>query len=380
MAALIACVYLCLRRGNAFAPDITPPVSLRRWAAALFAAIFLSHVWWLLFYLYSNDIHSVSYVGIAVVDGMSLLITLAGTLLSMLQDRKRPLWPLIVAMIPYMVLLALTPIYSGLLNIVIAYVLLIYACFTIYMVFAVRQYGHWLRDNYADLEHKEVWMSHVLVAVVLLLIISYGFDSGDIVSGYILQILCFVLFAFLLWRVETLPKLEVPQTEEQTEEPAAELPLDTKELQADMKTETKEPKPKLSVKEKQPQPLSSTFISTIDQLLAERCVETKLYLQHDLTAQQLAQAIGTNRSYLSLYFSHKGLTYNAYINDLRINHFTELYRKAAAEGKPVAIAQEMALESGYHSYSTFSLAFKQRMGQTATVWMRDIIFAKTELE
>ena len=65
---------------------------------------------------------------------------------------------------------------------------------------------------------------------------------------------------------------------------------------------------------------------------------------------------------------------------LRINHFTELYRKAAAEGKPVAIAQEMALESGYHSYSTFSLAFKQRMGQTATVWMRDIIFAKTELE
>ena len=320
-----------------------------------------------------------SYVVVSMVDGMSLLITLAGTLLSMLQDRKRPLWPLIVAMIPYMVLLALTPIYSGLLNIVISYVLLIYACFTIYMVFAVRQYGRWLRDNYADLEHKEVWI-HVLVAVVLLLIISYGFDSGDIVSGYILQILCFVLFAFLLWRVETLPKLEVPQTEEQTEEPAAELPLDTKELQADMKTETKEPKPKLSVKEKQPQTLSSTFISTIDQLLAERCVETRLYLQHDLTAQQLAQAIGTNRSYLSMYFSSKNTTYNAYINDLRINHFTELYRKAAAEGKPVAIAQEMALESGYHSYSTFSLAFKQRMGQTATVWMRDIIFAKTELE
>ena len=27
----------------------------------------------------------------------------------------------------------------------------------IYMVRATRQYGHWLRDNYADLEHKEVW-------------------------------------------------------------------------------------------------------------------------------------------------------------------------------------------------------------------------------
>ena len=29
----IAAVYLLLRKGNAFAPDITPPVRLRRWAA-----------------------------------------------------------------------------------------------------------------------------------------------------------------------------------------------------------------------------------------------------------------------------------------------------------------------------------------------------------
>ena len=29
------------------------------------------------------------------------------------------------------------------------------------MVCAIRTYGHWLRDNYADLEHKEVWQSFV---------------------------------------------------------------------------------------------------------------------------------------------------------------------------------------------------------------------------
>ena len=31
------------------------------------------------------------------------------------------------------------------------------------MVRALRQYGRWLRDNYADLEHKEVWQSFVVL-------------------------------------------------------------------------------------------------------------------------------------------------------------------------------------------------------------------------
>ena len=35
-------------------------------------------------------------------------------------------------------------------------------------------------------------------------------------------------------------------------------------------------------------------------------------------------------------------------------------------------AQQLASDSGYRSYSTFSLAFKQRMGQTVTAWMREL--------
>ena len=45
VAALIACIYLVLRRGNAFAPGVTPPVRLRRWTAAFFAVSFLGHIW-----------------------------------------------------------------------------------------------------------------------------------------------------------------------------------------------------------------------------------------------------------------------------------------------------------------------------------------------
>jgi len=66
----------------------------------------------------------------------------------------------------------------------------------------------------------------------------------------------------------------------------------------------------------------------------------------------------------------QGITYNAYINDLRINHFIDLYREAVAAQQPI-VAQQLASDSGYRSYSTFSLAFKQRMGQSVTAWMRE---------
>ena len=47
MAALIACLYLMLRRGNAIAPEVTSPVRLRRWTAAFFAVLAIGHLWYL---------------------------------------------------------------------------------------------------------------------------------------------------------------------------------------------------------------------------------------------------------------------------------------------------------------------------------------------
>ena len=81
--------------------------------------------------------------------------------------------------------------------------------------------------------------------------------------------------------------------------------------------------------------------------------------------------IGVNRSYLSNHFALEGITYNAYINGLRIRHFIKLYHEAVANRQPVT-AQQLAHQSGFRSYSTFSAAFKQIMGKTATEWMRNI--------
>ena len=345
----IAAVYLLLRRGNAFAPEVTPPVRLRRWAAAFFAVSALAHVWWLLFSLYSGDWNSVTCLLLAMLDCVLLFTTFAGMLLAMLQDRRRSVWPFLVAMIPFVLLMGVYMVYRStlLIQIIAAYLLLLGLVFTLYMVFAISRYGRWLNDNYADLENKKVWLCQVVALVSMLLFVLYVL-STDMVLIWIIHIVGLVLVGLLLWRVETLPELVDTIAVEETCTPPAQ--------------ETSQPSPLTSKPFNLP--------SNIEQQLQEHCLDTKLYLQHDLTLQQLALAIGTNRSYLSQYFSCKGITYNAYINDLRIQYFISRYQEVAAAGQPI-VAQQLANESGYHSYSTFSLAFKQRMGQSVTAWMHD---------
>lgn len=334
MLNVVAAVYLLLRRGNAIAPEVTSPVRLRRWAAAFMVATALSHIIWL-FYVYNPT--PAAYVIICGMDMLMLLPTMAGTLISMLQDRYRTVWPVLVMLIPAFILMSLCLIRGDdtLYLVVTIYVWSMYALMMLYMYFAVRRYGRWLRDNYADLENKEVWQSLLILAVFLLFFITYSITSeGRTVLAYLLQINSIIIVALLLWRVETLQQLSVSTS-----------PVDVS--------------------------APPTLPSNIGPLLKKHCEKGRLYLQHDLTLAQLAQAIGTNRYYLSQYFAQQGLTYNAYINGLRVNHFMNLYREAAAD-KRIVTAQQLALESGYRSYSTFSAAFKQNVGKTVTAWIHDV--------
>jgi len=101
MLAMMASCYLLLRRGNAFDPGITPPLRLRRWTATLFAAITLSHVWYLPMYiLTSKDWVNLIYLVGGLLDTMTVIPLAIVILLVMLQDRRRPLWPIGVLVAP----------------------------------------------------------------------------------------------------------------------------------------------------------------------------------------------------------------------------------------------------------------------------------------
>ena len=104
---LIACCYFLFRRGNAIAPDVVSPVRLRRWTAAFLGACTLSHLWYIpLIYLTSAEDIMMLYCVCAVFDFLTIFPLAIAVLCTMLQDRRRPLWPIGVMMAPIIVGLA----------------------------------------------------------------------------------------------------------------------------------------------------------------------------------------------------------------------------------------------------------------------------------
>ena len=338
--SLIASCYMLFRRANAIVPDITSPVRLRRWAATFLAALALCHLWYMpMYFLSSSDDVMLGYLIAGLLDSLTIIPLTIVVLITMLQDRKRPLWPVWVMMAPLVLGLAwcIVSRSDDLLPVLYAYFLLMWVGLIIYMIRAIRRYRCWLRDNYADLEHKEVWQASVMLTIILLAYAFYSLDAGELLYEYAIEVIITVLICYLLWRIETLSDLSSPVN-------------DTEEVVDSRSTMVASP------------------ANNIGSLLKRYCEESQLYLQHDLTLLQLAKAIGTNRSYLSQHFSSQGMTYNAYINGLRIQHFIQLYHEAMAAHQLISV-QQLAHKSGFHSYSTFNAVFKQSMGMTASEWM-----------
>jgi AraC-like DNA-binding protein len=355
--AMLASCYLLFRQGNAFAKDVTPPARLRRWTAAFFAILALNHVWYMpIFFLSSSeDIRLCDLIG-GLLDSMTVFPLMIVVLFTMLQDRKRPLWPVAAMIAPLVIGNAynVATLSYDFLPWLYVYSLLMCIGIVIYMVRALKQYGHWLRDNYADLEHKEVWQSFVVLAIMLLVFVVYAFIYKGMAYLYAMLVISAVLICYLLWRVETLSDLSTP-----IQSDTAIVVDDAADLNVpDKRGCGISPVAKLSLSQ------------NIGPLLKQYCEESQLYLQHDISVSQLANLIGTNRLYLSQHFSSLGTTYNGYINGLRIQYFINLYHEAVANHRPIMVKQ-LAFKSGFRSYNTFNAAFKKIMGMNTTEWIRN---------
>ena len=295
------------------------------------------------------------------LDHVLLVPLVIALLLRMLQDRRRRLWPWVLTQVPIALSAAVGIImhdaFYGF-DLPTYWQVAVMALFLLYYIRALLQYGRWLHDNYADLEHKEVWQSLLVLVVIMLLFVYYVTGYGSITYEYIIQVCGLLLIGHLLWRVETLQDLNLPISSENIVVADA-TPIDDSDAMDTMiaAEETEEADASLSVR------------NNIGPLLRQHCEEPQLYLQYDLSLTQLATLIGVNRSYLSKHFALQGITYNTYINDLRIRHFVSLCQERAAAHQPVSV-QQLSLDSGFRSYSTFNGAFKQVMHTTATEWLR----------
>lgn len=354
MMAVLAALYLLLRRSNAIVSDVESPRELRLWAAAFLLTMAASHAWWVVFgQVWLTDDHLVRILTVIALDNMTLVPLIMAVLLRMLQDRKRPLWPVFLATVPTAVtaIVGITthkPIAEWIME---GYVILVGVVFVGYMTVAVMKYGRWLRDNFADLEHKEVWQSLLAPLCLLPIFYLYAYHEGEFYREYLTQIISIIIIVFIILRVETLRTLVVEKEEEETESAGV--------VEIGMSRDVADTPSAEAVQDN----------SDIATLLRNRCEKPLLYLKYDLTLSDLAKAVGIRKDKLSAWFSEQGDTYNAYINHLRIDHFIRLYEEATAARRPFTVF-ELANQCGYRSYYSFSNAFKQRTGKTITQWTR----------
>ena len=344
--ALVSGLYLWLRRSNGFLPDVNPPIALRRWTAAFLITAALSHVWWYVLGVYClTDDRLVRNITAVTLDHVLLVPLVMAILLRMLQDRQRPLWPWFLTQVPILVAAVVGIVrHDGFygFDLTTYWQLAVMVIFVLYFIHELIHYGRWLRENYADLEHKEVWQSLLFATILFVVYEVYFTNPGEMLREYLAQFETLAIICFLLWRVETLQNLsnKLPDNK-QVKEPLIEKPASV---------------------------VFPTSIN-IQKELQTHCEAKQLYLQYDLTLQQLATAIGTNRTYLSNYFTQQGITYNIYINRLRVDHFKRLYRKSV-DSKNGATALQLSHDSGFRSYSTFATAFKMFNGVTVGAWMK----------
>lgn len=92
----------------------------------------------------------------------------------------------------------------------------------------------------------------------------------------------------------------------------------------------------------------------------------KIYLQKKLRVIDVANAIYTNRTYVSRIINHRyKSTFSDFINAKRVEYAQQLMRT-----EPGISQEEIADRSGFLHVTTFSRIFKERVGMTYREWQR----------
>ncbi len=107
--------------------------------------------------------------------------------------------------------------------------------------------------------------------------------------------------------------------------------------------------------------------ASIENIVTDLFVTQKLYLNPKLKLTDVAQLVGTNRTYLSNFFNRTaGSTFYDYVNALRLDHAEKLLSETS---DPQAVIAE---KSGFNSLSTFRRAFEQRHNCSPTQYRERI--------
>ena len=372
-------VYLLVSKRNAFGSEIVTDQRLRRKAGRLifiYTLIYLTNIPMLLWL--ADDLQLLQMASVTV-DMTIWCPVVLHFLLELLQDRRH--WDNRLLLIS---VLAVMPLTGWLLTGHAWWKWAVYGMYIAEVVFfigwyikAAIAYRRFLADNYADLEHKEVTWSWIILSSMFFSLINYLlmlFQSDMqicVALSYIFHLADILFIGIIVWHIDRQQVLE-PLAEESVEEVQKSQEAEAVETEAmepgTMETEAME----TTNTHEFPASRKDIIIYKTGELLRKHCEEAQLYLQRDLSLKTLAQACHTNRTYLGLYFASQGITYYIYINKLRIDHFQSLYREAMKEKSTTFTLQQLSKDSGFLSYNTFSRAFVSCTGISVSKWQEQV--------
>ncbi len=365
---VVVAVYLLISKRSAFTDTVVRPAQkIRRLAGCALAVMALEYLAMLLYIpCYADFLDGMppSYSPQAASIVGQLYILLFQTILcwfvfSLFQGyfsmKKRYL---LISVLPPVVLLVLTVIWEyglggkpllGSFSVLwaaqlfwLVYVILGCTVFLFYM----RRYRKALLDNYSDLGRKEVrWIYRLALITILYMGIYFVvYSRGEYTYwGSIIDQVCAVLLAiYIVYQVDVMEYIDW----------TAVVPVSDSSLAPADVAESVEPVPAGEAWDE--------VAVRLEKMLQKHCVDAQLYLNQDLTREDLVRALGTNRTYLARYFSLKGMTFNSYINTLRIEYACSLIK----EKDPQRSLKDIALLSGFRSQEVFSRRFKMQKGCT----------------
>jgi AraC-like DNA-binding protein len=108
--------------------------------------------------------------------------------------------------------------------------------------------------------------------------------------------------------------------------------------------------------------------TAIDQYLYDKCcrymTERKPFLVESYSLQDLANAVYTNKAYLSRTINHySGKNFRQYVNYYRVMYAMDLFRNNMG-----LRVNELAELSGFHSATSFFQSFRMVMGEAPSRW------------
>lgn len=203
----------------------------------------------------------------------------------------------------------------------------------------LRKYEKAIENDYSYQENINVsWLKTVMILLIINLIFCvYLYVNVSCSLFYFYYGYCAIMWIYIIFRTE---RLERPKWVPEAVTTSAEAALKEEAIQ------------KIS---NMPATVSAGWNAKL-----QHCFENEnLFLNQNLTMQDVATKIGTNRTYLSVYLNKKlHVAFYDYVNKYRLKYAENLL--ITTTDKIADIAQN----SGFNNLSTFSSYFKKKNGCT----------------